>query len=259
MVLTDAIITFNGPGPFAPTLTADQLIYEPGHRVTGEHGHLGLGDWELIPLPEFSQSFDESLIPHFTSRAGFRRNLGAFFDLGLQVPVAPGFNLGGDLDVYTARGVMFGPAGSYQYQSGDEAVTGTFSSGFISDHGDRGTDLLGRPVPVDRGYVEWSHQQSFNDGLTLTGQFNWWQDSDVLRDFRPSQFYPVQQPDSFLEAVYAGDNYTSAPSPGWIRTILRWCSSACRKSASTCCRCRSAAGCWSGSTAALPCCRRIPS
>jgi LPS-assembly protein len=207
MILTDAIVTFNGPGTFAPTLTADQLTYEPGHRVTGEHGHLGLGDLELFPLPQFSQSFDESLIPHFTSLVGFRRNLGAFFDLGLQVPVAPGFNLGGGLGEYTARGVMFGPAGSYQYQSGDEAVTGAFSSGFISDHGDRGTDLLGRPVPVDRGYVEWSHQQSFNDRLTLTGQFNWWQDSEILRDFHPTQFYPVQQPDSFLEAVYAGDNY----------------------------------------------------
>jgi len=28
-----------------------------------------------------------------------------------------------------------------------------------------------------------------------------------VRDFRPNQFYPVQQPDSFLEGVYAGNNY----------------------------------------------------
>ncbi len=207
MTITDAVVTYNDPGAFAPTLTASQLTYEPGHSVTGASGHLGLGDLELFPLPRFSESLEVPLISRITGRAGYRRSLGAFVDLGLHLPVLPGLNLGGDVGVFTARGLLAGPGGDYLFQSGDDTAAGRFSSGFIHDYGDRKTDLLNRPIPADRGYFEWSHQQTIGDRLTLTGQFNWWKDSDVLRDFRSNQFYPVQQPDSFLEGDYAGDNY----------------------------------------------------
>ena len=207
MVLTDAVVTYNAPDPFAPTLTADQLTYVPGRRITGEHGRLGLGGWEFIPLPQFSQTFDQPLISRFTSRVGYRRTLGAYLDLGLHLPVWPGINLGGDVGEYTARGIMAGPGGSYDVALADGTATGSFSSGYINDHGDRKTDLLGRPVPADRGFFEWTHRQTIGDRFTLAGQVNWWEDSDVLRDFHPNQFLAVQQPDSYLEAVYAGDNY----------------------------------------------------
>ena len=208
MTLTNAVVTYYEPGPFAPTLSADQIIYEPGRRITGEHGHLGLGDYSLFAIPKFDRKFDEPLISYFTIRGGFRHNLGAYVDLGLHVPVWPGLNLGADLGEYTARGVMFGPSGSYQFKSADGEATGDFRSGFINDHGAKGIDLLGRPVPAERGYFEWRHQQTIDDHLTLTGHFFWWKDSEVVRDFQPDQFYPVQQPDSFLEGTYAGSNYT---------------------------------------------------
>lgn len=207
MTLGDAIVTYNDPGTFAPTLTADQLTYIPGQRITGEHGHLGLGGFEFFPLPQFSQTFSQPLISSLTSRVGFRHNLGAYVDLGLHVPVWPGINLGGDLGEYTARGVMFGPGGSYDLDAADGEATGTFSSDYIDDHGDKKTDVLGRPVPSDRSYFEWTHQQTIGDRVTISGQFNWWSDSEVLRDFHPNQFLAVQEPDSYLEAVYAGDNY----------------------------------------------------
>ena len=207
MTLTNAVVTYNEPGPFAPTLSADQIIYEPGRRIMGEHGHLGLGDYSLFALPKFDRPFDQSLISYFTTRVGYRHNLGAYVDFGLHVPVWPGINLGADLGEYTARGVMFGPSGSYQFKSAGAEITGSFSSGFINDHGDKKTDLLGRPVPEERGYFEWRHLQTIDDHLTLTGHFFWWKDSEVVRDFRPDRFYPVQQPDSFLEGVYAGNNY----------------------------------------------------
>jgi LPS-assembly protein len=207
MTLTNAVVTYNEPGPFAPTLSADQIIYEPGRRIMGEHGHLGLGDYSLFAIPKFDRPFDQPLVSYFTTRVGYRHNLGAYVDFGLHVPVWPGINLGADLGEYAARGVMFGPSGSYQFKSDGGETTGDFRSGFINDHGDKKTDLLGRPVPAERGYFEWRHQQTIGDRLTLTGQFSWWRDSEVVRDFRPTRFYPVQQPDSFLEGVYAGNNY----------------------------------------------------
>ncbi len=207
LTLHAATFTYHEPGPWAPSLLADQMIYEPHRRITGEHGHLELGDTHFLALPRFEQSFDRPFILEMTTRAGFRRNLGAYLDLGLHLPVWPGINLGADVGEYTARGVMAGPAGEYNLESTTGTISGSFTSGFINDHGDRKTDLLGRPVPADRAFAEWRHQQEVGDRLTLTGQVSWWKDSEVLRDFRPSQFFPVQQPDSFLEAAYAGDNY----------------------------------------------------
>mgnify|MGYP006866426482 CR=1 FL=1 len=66
--------------------------------------------------------------------------------------------------------------------------------------------MLGRPIPVDRGYADWSHRQRLAPDLTLNARLNWWKDSDVLRDFRPEAYFPVQEPDTFVEATYAGAN-----------------------------------------------------
>ena len=207
MTLTDAVVTYSEPGAFAPTLKADRLFYEPGKRITGENGRLGLGDFHLFTLPKFDRPVEDSIIGHLTARVGYRHYLGAYLDLGLQVPVWPGINLGGDVAEYTARGPMAGPSGTYRLTPDGGDITGSFQSGFLDDHGDRGIDLLGRPVPAKRGFFEWSHQQTIGDRVTVTGEFNWWKDSEILRDFRPEEFRAVQQPDSFLEGIYAGDNY----------------------------------------------------
>ena len=207
MILTGATVTYNEPGGFAPTLRADRLVYRPGEKISGEHASLGLGGRWLVPVPKFDQPLGAAMLPLITVDGGYRGSLGAFLDLGLRIPVWPGVNLGADVGEYTARGPMAGPSGSYHSNTGGQDITGSFDSGFISDHGARGTDILGRNVPEDRGYFDWSHRQVIDGRLTLTGEFNWWGDSAVLRDFHPNEFYPVQQPDSFFEGAYAGDNY----------------------------------------------------
>jgi len=173
MTLTDAVVTYSEPGAFAPTLKADRLFYEPGKRITGENGRLGLGDFHLFTLPKFDRPVEDSIIGHLTARVGYRHYLGAYLDLGLQVPVWPGINLGGDFAEYTARGPMAGPSGTYRLTPDGGDITGSFQSGFLDDHGDRGIDLLGRPVPAKRGFFEWSHQQTIGDRVTVTGEFNW--------------------------------------------------------------------------------------
>ena len=207
MTLHDAIVTYGEPGGFAPALFAGELVYEPGKRISTRHGSLGLGQHRIFALPRVERSFGAPLVTEITGRVGYRSRLGAYADLGLRLPLWPGINLGANLAEYTARGPLAGPIGDYHFKSDDGEVTGSLDTGFIHDSGDRRTDLLDRPVPPDRGWVAWSHQQTIGDRVSLTGEFNWWRDSEVLRDFRPSQFYPVQQPDSFLEATYAGDDF----------------------------------------------------
>ena len=62
-------------------------------------------------------------------------------------------------------------------------------------------------MPKNRGYAEWNHHQQITENLTLIGQLNYWRDSEIVRDFRPSEFFRVQQPDTFVESVYSSPNY----------------------------------------------------
>jgi LPS-assembly protein len=66
--------------------------------------------------------------------------------------------------------------------------------------------LLGNPIPEERTFVEWRHQQRIGDSVSLNALFNYWQDSEITRDFRPKSFHAVQQPDSFFEASRSGGN-----------------------------------------------------
>ena len=208
ITINHATATYGEPGPWQPTLTADQIIYSPGKRLRAEHASLGIGPARALQLPHFEQNLHEPPQVSYVSLAGgYRSTLGAYIEAGLHLPVVPGWKLGGDLGFYSARGFMFGPSGEYTSTTDPSALTGVFRSGFINDHGDKLTDLLGRPVPEDRGYVEWEHRQQLSDNLSLTAQLNYWKDSEIIRDFRPDSFLNVQQPDSFAESVYTGKNY----------------------------------------------------
>ncbi len=207
LTLNDAKATFHEPGPFVPTLRADRLIYAPDTKLQAEGAHLGIGGVRPVGFHLFKQNLNEPLLSYVSLSAGYRASLGATLESGLRLPVGDDIRLGLDLGIFTERGLMWGPAASYGNVNGENPFKGYLRSGFISDHGDRLTDVLGQPVPKNRGYVEWEHQQQITPDLTLMGELNYWKDSEILRDFRPTEFFSVQQPDSFLESVYRGDNY----------------------------------------------------
>ncbi|MEO6875281.1 MAG: LPS assembly protein LptD, partial [Opitutaceae bacterium] len=207
ITLNQASATFHEPGAFVPTLRADKLTYSPGQRLQAQGASAGIGSVRPVFFDFFQQNLKEPLLSYVSVSAGYRASLGAFIESGLHLPVANGVRFGADLGIYTARGVMFGPAASYGDTSGDDFYFGHIRSGFISDHGDRKDDVLGNPVPKNRGYVEWEHQQQLTDRVTIIGELNYWKDSEILRDFRPKDFFPVQEPDSFIESVYTGNNY----------------------------------------------------
>ncbi|MES2695734.1 MAG: LPS assembly protein LptD, partial [Verrucomicrobiota bacterium] len=108
--------------------------------------------------------------------------------------------------IYTERGIMVGPSGRYSNFEEPDKLNGFFRSGYINDHGDRGVGISGL-IPEHRAYAEWQHRQEIGDHLTLTASANWWKDSEVYRDFRSRDFFRVQEPDTFAEGVYTGENY----------------------------------------------------
>ncbi|WP_415907592.1 LPS-assembly protein LptD [Oleiharenicola sp. Vm1] len=207
LVFTNATIFFRENAAYAPSIRARKVVYEKGQIVAGEGLQLGLLGSHFVSLPTFQHEIGTELFSYFVGKVGYRRSLGPFLEADGRIPVAPGVKAGADLGLYGSRGVMAGPAATYRLGGDNDYAVGGLASGFINDHGDRKTDLLGRPVPENRGFVEWWHRQRIGEHFTLDGQFNYWSDSEVLRDFRPKRFFPVQQPDSYLEGTYAGENY----------------------------------------------------
>ncbi len=207
LVFTNATIFFRENAAYAPSIRAHKVIYERGKIVSGEGLQLGLLGSHFLTLPTFQHKVGTELFSYFVGKIGYRRSLGPFLEADGRIPVALGVKAGADIGLYGSRGVMVGPAASYRVGGENDYVTGGLTSGYINDHGDRKTDILGRPVPQNRSFIEWWHRQRIGEHFTLDGQFNYWSDSEVLRDFRPKRFFPVQQPDSYLEGTYSGENY----------------------------------------------------
>ncbi|MSU65818.1 MAG: LPS-assembly protein LptD [Opitutus sp.] len=197
---------YGEPGPWQPTFRADRIVYEGGQQLRAEYTLVGIGPVQPLRLPRFQQDLDQPFAFGVALDGGYRQSLGAYGEVDLFLPVTRGLRLGGDFSFYTSRGIMVGPAGRYDAPGDPTKLHGYFRSGYISDHGNRQTDILNRPVPRERAFIEWEHNQKISDRLTLGGQLNWWRDSEVLRDFRPRAFFPVQAPDTFAEAVYTGGN-----------------------------------------------------
>jgi LPS-assembly protein len=206
--LTNATVFFRENVRYSPSFYAKKLTYARGRIVHAEGLSVGLVGGRFLSFSTFERTLDSDFISYLTARAGYRGNLGVLAELGLHLPVANGVRLGADLGLYSSRGAMIGPTGQYFRSNEQGLVRGEFRSGYINDSGDRKTDIFGRPVPRDRSYLAWEHQQRVGEFFTLNGEFNYWSDSEILRDFRHKDFDNVQQPDSFLEAAYTRDNFS---------------------------------------------------
>ena len=207
IVLHNASLAYHEPGPFVPTLTAEKLTIVPNDRIIADQARLGLGTTAILPFHSINQSVNDPLISHMSAKLGYSKSLGAFADLGLHLPVAQGVKLGGDVGLYTSRGLLFGPSGTYDVTSADHQDIGSLKTGYINDHGDKQTDILNRPIHDNRGFIQWEHERTYlSSNTTVISELNYWSDSGVVRDFRANEFYPVQQPDSFVDATTAGTN-----------------------------------------------------
>lgn len=211
ITFTDAMLSFGDPGTWAPTLRARTLTYDPATgRIRASGGKVGIGSFTWLPLPNVSLPLEGPDLFEITVDGGAYSRLGLWGRIGATVPIGEVWRAGADVGIYTNRGVMFGPAFGYDRFSPDGTkVHGRFTSGYIRDSGDQGdlgTDSLGRPIDPDRGLIGWVHQQTISETLSFNAELNYWSDSEVLRDFRRGDFFPVQVPDTFAELNYHAGN-----------------------------------------------------
>ncbi len=201
------------PDPFTPNLRFGSATWEPDQRVRFKQAAFRVGDVPFFYLPAFSRSLTEEPALRLRTEFGFRNNLGAYMRNTALLPVREGLRAGVLLDGYTSRGVLFGPAIDYEpaglFDLDNVFGGGSLRAGYIDDNDavERGVDILGVPVEERRFFIRWRNITEFNERLSLVGALDWWSDSEVLREFRPDFFDEAQQADSFLEAVYRGDNY----------------------------------------------------
>jgi LPS-assembly protein len=207
ITVTDAVFTYHEPQLFGPVLKADKLVFKPKQSIRAENARVGVGSFLPFRFITYEQSLDQPILSYLDATVGYRGSLGAFATLGTRLPVASGIQAGGDLSLYSKRGFLLGPAATYRRETANGGYSGELKSGYIHDYGERLTDILRQPIPADRGYAEWTHHQRFSETVTLNGHFAYWSDSEITRDFRPQEFYPVQQPDTFLEAAHTGQNH----------------------------------------------------
>ena len=208
---SNATLSYGEPGAWTPTLRAQTLIYDPvTQRIRASGGRVGVGPLTWLPIPAVSLPLEGSGMLEMTIDGGASSRLGLFGRIGATVPIGEVWRAGADVGIYTNRGVMAGPAFGYDQSSPDgTSMYGRFTSGYIHDSGDRGdlgVDSLGRPIDPNRGLIEWEHRQTLSDSLTFNADLNYWSDSEVLRDFRAREFFPVQVPDTFAELNYHAGN-----------------------------------------------------
>ncbi|MBT5901563.1 MAG: LPS-assembly protein LptD [Opitutaceae bacterium] len=214
LVFNDAELSFGEPGFWTPTLRAKTITYSPAtESIKSSGARIGLGAFQFLPVPSISLPLNGPDLFEITVDGGASSRLGLFARVGATVPIAERWRAGADIGLFTNRGVMAGPAFGYEWQNPDGSrAFGRFTSGYIRDSGDRGdlgVDVLDQRIGNDRGIISWLHRQRMSDQLTLNGEFNYWSDSEVLRDFRSREFFPVQVPDSFIELNYTTTNSVS--------------------------------------------------
>lgn len=206
MVFEDVDLVYGDPGILAPRGSARKItLYEDEH-LEAEGLRLAIGSIPVAAIAGIARPLEVPKL-HWETRTGYDHELGFQLGLGAYLPTTRGFWPGGSIDLFTSRGLLFGPGARYETALGGSELVGETDFAFIRDTGDRGTDTLGRPIEKDRWFWHGEHRQRSGDRWTLNGELNWWSDSAVYRDFRDNLFDRNHDPDNFLEASWNGPNY----------------------------------------------------
>lgn len=206
-----ATLYYGEPGPFALNVSADQVEYvnAESEYVEMDSATFRIGNVPVFYLPGYTHYLNNS--PYYLDLdAGLDSELGAYVQSTAMFPVSSFMRLGANLDLYSKRGVLAGPAAQYIYDSENQQIVGALSTGWIEDQADDsdlGMDIVGQQIDSTRGFAEWRHKHHIGERITMTASGSYWSDSEVTRDFRDDYYDDNQVPDNFAEAAYAGDNY----------------------------------------------------
>ena len=208
-IFEDMTLYYGEPNFLTPSLSTQKVEYfnEDGGTLKMGATTFRIGRVPLLVLPGYTHKMRSGSPFFIDTDFGTRSELGTYFRTTSLFSVNSWLRLGANLDGYTKRGVLVGPTAQYVYNSETQTITGALSSGYLNDRDDSPNDVNNQPIDPDRGFVEWRHQHHIGERVNVNASVSYWSDSEVTRDFRPDYFRETQQPDTFAEGVYAGDNY----------------------------------------------------
>ncbi|HKJ91053.1 MAG TPA: hypothetical protein VJ960_07970, partial [Oceanipulchritudo sp.] len=160
-----------------------------------------------LPLPGFTYAFGQPTIDVDAS-VGYRNNLGVFAQSFWLYPFGEDLSLGGNLDFYSERGILFGPAAVWS--SPDDLFEASLNTGWIHDHSspERGDDILGNRIDQSRGFAEARLAARNGEGtLQLQARSLYLSDSEVMRDFREDQYFDSYHPDTHLDFTWQSGTF----------------------------------------------------
>lgn len=202
----DISVFFREPVQSAPRIRVKSGRWVDDEYLSADGIHFDILGKLGLPLPGITYAFGKTSFDVDAS-LGYTDFLGAYAQSAWRYPLSPTLAVGGNIDLYSSRGLLIGPGVDWQSQDG--LIELGLDTGWIHDHSfaDRGFDILGNRIDQDRGFAKATLKaRSEQNALQTKVRAEFLSDSEVLRDFRENRYYEDPQPDAFAEFTWQKDN-----------------------------------------------------
>ena len=205
---SETTLFYGTPSSITPNIKANSVNFSSGSSDTikFQKATVRLGLIPIFYLPSYTHYFNEVPL-HLDATTGSDSLLGVYLQTTTLAQLTPSLRAGVNLDLYTKRGLLIGPAAQYSHSSKSHSIVGAFSSGVIWDNAEIFIDNHRDGSSSKRGFAEWRHRHQIGKRLQLRTSLSYWSDSEVTLDFRDTYFNKNRRPDNFTEASYLGNNY----------------------------------------------------
>ena len=202
--LNQGVFYYGDSHPLSPNLKAQTVSIvntEQDKEVIFNNALLRIGEVPVFYLPKIKYDLENN--PYIVETGvGHEGDYGTYFKTLTLFPIRDWLRVGLNLDYYSKRGVLYGPALQYHKKEENFWISGAVSSGNISDEGETGLDIANQPIGKKRDFFLAKHKQIHGDQLFLTLQTNDLSDSEVTRDFKEALYNKNQFPLNFFETTY---------------------------------------------------------
>lgn len=207
--IDNATLFFGQPDRYTPNISAKKFDIRGFRSIHAKSVTYKIGKIPFFYLPACTFPIAQHPLTLETDYS-VQNNLGFFMRNDFYFYLNEHVKFGGLFDVYTKRGVLFGPAIKYEDRTPGRKKFSETKFGFIHDRGNQSVRNKGSQstfVKQDRMFLESKNILHFNKHFDTIGQVSLWSDPEVTRDFRPARYYNEQIPESFIEATYYNKNF----------------------------------------------------
>lgn len=209
ITLNEGILHYGNPHPLSPNLKAKSVTIlnnDNQQKVVFKNTLIRIGKVPIFYLPKIKYNLDNE--PYLlNTRIGYEGEYGAYLQTVSLFPIYNWLKVGMNLDIYSDRGTLWGPAFQYYQTEENSLIYGAISTGYLRDKGDKGTDIANQPIDDQRDFLLAQHKQILDNKLFITFQTNNLSDSEVTRDFKEKHYTDNQFPLNFFEAAYITNNF----------------------------------------------------